>query len=179
VFEKGDIEINVKNAKKDVDTYINEFVGVEKEDAEVNVNNAKKDIDSSTNDFVGEKEENPEINVNNVKKNIDTYYVNVKVLDAETADERPVVTCVKLEPDEKLHKYFTYKLNAEIVYKKDGSLILDNAGFYHRYDINSIDMPRKNTPRNLTFRFPPSQLTMSIKRKPNSPQSMFHLTKSN
>ena len=39
--------------------------------------------------------------------------------------------------------------------------------------------PRKNTPRHLIFRFPPSQLTISIKRKPNSPQSMFHLTKTN
>ena len=70
------------------------------------------------------------------------FFVNVNILGADTATERPIVTCVKLKPDKLLDKYFSYKINADIVYKEDVSMIMDSSGFYHRYDVNSIDLPK-------------------------------------
>ena len=57
-------------------------------------------------------------------------------------------------PNDKVLDCFCYKIDTNVVYKEDGSMVTDQTGFYKKYDVNSIDLPpNRNCSRRIVVEY--------------------------
>ena len=72
--------------------------------------------------------------INEKVKKINTTEVKEKI------GKKEQIPCLRL-PHDKVLDLFTYKLDAGVMYKSDGSVVVDQGNFFKNYDINSITLP--------------------------------------